>query len=100
MRCMVQKDGVANERKRERARGERELEEGRRERKSDVCAREKERERSDEVEGEVHKQRGSSLDLYNEEETNRERRKREREKRLAKENKTPRGWCTRIKNEG
>jgi len=34
------------------------------------------------------------LDLYNEEETNRERRKKERERRLAKENKMLRGWCT------
>lgn len=39
---------------------------------------------------------GSSLDLYNEEETNREK----RERRVAKENKTSRMEYARIKNEG
>lgn len=79
---------------------EREIEEGRGERGS---AREGGREREREAmrwRERNTQQRGSSLDLYNEEEINRERRKRERERRLAKENKTPRGWCTRIKNEG
>lgn len=49
MRCMVQEDGVANERKQEQAR------EGEGERsKDEERTRRKKRERNDKVEGEVH----------------------------------------------